>query len=92
MTMLVAASAGVSGYYKFRERSFNLQQTADSIEENTNAFHLGLAPYDSGDASVNLARLTDKVEALRVEQRRREQQLDPYFAGDRFRSVASGFA
>jgi len=76
LTMIVAASAGVSGYYKFRERSFNLQQTADSIEENTNAFRLGLTPYDSDDASVNLARLTDKVEALRVEQRRREQQLD----------------
>ncbi|MFJ3630392.1 DUF4231 domain-containing protein [Streptomyces albidoflavus] len=82
LTMVVAAAAGVSGYYKFRERSFNLQQTADSIEENTNAFHLGLAPYDSSDPAVNLGRLTDKVEKLRVEQRRREQQLDQPHEGD----------
>ncbi|WP_421111029.1 protein kinase domain-containing protein [Streptomyces sp. NEAU-S77] len=65
-----------------RERSFNLQQTADLIEENTNAFHLGLVPYDSDDASVNLARLTVKVEGLRVEQCRREQQLDQPHEGN----------
>lgn len=82
LTMVVAVAAGVSGYYKFRERSFNLQQTADSIEENTNAFHLGLAPYDSNDPAVNLGRLTDKVEKLRVEQRRREQQLDQPHEGN----------
>ncbi|MFF8619236.1 DUF4231 domain-containing protein [Streptomyces sp. NPDC015350] len=82
LTMVVAVAAGVSGYYKFRERSFNLQQTADSIEENTNAFHLGLAPYDSSDPAVNLGRLTDKVEKLRVEQRRREQQLDQPHEGN----------
>ncbi|WP_329386053.1 DUF4231 domain-containing protein [Streptomyces sp. NBC_01716] len=76
LTMLVAICAGVTGYYKFRERSFNLQQTADSIEEHANAFHLGLPPYDSTDPATNLALLTAKVESLRVEQRRREQQLD----------------
>ncbi|MGX8909645.1 DUF4231 domain-containing protein [Streptomyces netropsis] len=76
LTMLVAICAGITGYYKFRERSFNLQQTADSIEENANAFHLALPPYDSADPAANLALLTARVESLRVEQRRREQQLD----------------
>ncbi|MFJ4633604.1 DUF4231 domain-containing protein [Streptomyces sp. NPDC088847] len=76
LTMLVAVCAGITGYYKFRERSFNLQQTADSIEEHVNAFHLGLSPYDSSDSAANLALLTARVETLRVEQRRREQQLD----------------
>ncbi|MYV65964.1 DUF4231 domain-containing protein [Streptomyces sp. SID2131] len=76
LTMLVAISAGVTGYYKFRERSFNLQQTADSIEEHANAFHLALPPYDGADPAANLALLTARVESLRVEQRRREQQLD----------------
>lgn len=76
LTMLVAICAGITGYYKFRERSFNLQQTADSIEEHANAFRLGLAPYNGTDSAANLALLTAKVESLRVEQRRREQQLD----------------
>ncbi|MFF0714677.1 DUF4231 domain-containing protein [Streptomyces bauhiniae] len=76
LTMLVAVCAGITGYYKFRERSFNLQQTADSIEEHANAFRLGLPPYDSTDPAANLSLLTSKVETLRVEQRRREQQLD----------------
>ncbi|GHD63346.1 hypothetical protein GCM10010317_059700 [Streptomyces mirabilis] len=76
LTMLVAICAGITGYYKFRERSFNLQQTSDTIEEHANAFHLGLPPYDNTDPAANLALLTAKVETLRVEQRRREQQLD----------------
>lgn len=38
LTMLVAICAGITGYYKSRERSFNLQQTADSIEEHAHAF------------------------------------------------------
>ncbi|MBO1286146.1 MULTISPECIES: DUF4231 domain-containing protein [Streptomyces] len=76
LTMLIAICAGITGYYKFRERSFNLQQTADSMEEHANAFHLGLPPYDSADPAANLALLTARVETLRVEQRRREQQLD----------------
>ncbi|MGW9299472.1 hypothetical protein ACWHA3_01425 [Streptomyces cyaneofuscatus] len=76
LTMLVAICAGITGFYKFRERSFNLQQTADSIEEHANAFHLALPPYDNTDPAVNLALLTARVETLRVEQRRREQQLD----------------
>ncbi|MFK4106045.1 DUF4231 domain-containing protein [Streptomyces sp. NPDC019531] len=76
LTMMVAICAGITGYYKFRERSFNLQQTADSIEEHANAFHLGLPPYDGTDSAANLALLTAKVETLRVEQSRREQQLD----------------
>ncbi|WP_329228938.1 DUF4231 domain-containing protein [Streptomyces canus] len=76
LTMMVAICAGITGYYKFRERSFNLQQTADSIEEHANAFYLGLPPYDGTDSAANLALLTAKVEILRVEQRRREQQLD----------------
>lgn len=56
-----------------------MRQTADAIEEETNALALGVGEYrhftqDQGDEA--LAVFTQRVEALRNEQRRREQQLD----------------
>ncbi|MFJ3169705.1 DUF4231 domain-containing protein [Streptomyces roseus] len=71
----VGLSAGFTGYFKYRERSFYLQQTADTIEQHATAFDLGIPPY-TGTETENLVRLTTEVEALRVEQRKREQQLD----------------
>jgi hypothetical protein len=34
-----------TGYYKFRERSYFHQQTADAIEREANAVPLGIGPY-----------------------------------------------
>ncbi|MGW1145699.1 DUF4231 domain-containing protein [Streptomyces roseolilacinus] len=75
----VTVATAFSGYYKYRERSYFLRQTADAIEEETNALALGVGEYrhftqDQGDEA--LAVFTQRVEALRNEQRRREQQLD----------------
>lgn len=44
-SILVAVSAGFIGYFKYRERSFNLQQTADAIEQEYNALQLGIRYY-----------------------------------------------
>ncbi|WP_223832985.1 SLATT domain-containing protein [Streptomyces venezuelae] len=80
--LLIGLGAGVSvitstmGYYKFRERSFNLQQTADSIEQHLTALDLAIPPYGDSDEKQNLARFAETVESLRDEQRKREQQLD----------------
>ncbi|MFE3901347.1 SLATT domain-containing protein [Streptomyces sp. NPDC059153] len=63
------------GYFKPRERAFNLQQTADNIEQHVNAIDLGIAPYVQADAA-NLELFATNVENMRVEQRKREQQLD----------------
>ncbi|MEU7117092.1 SLATT domain-containing protein [Streptomyces zaomyceticus] len=71
ITVITAAN----GYFKPRERAFNLQQTADNIEQNVTALDLGIAPYTQEDA-VNLELFATTVESMRVEQRRREQQLD----------------
>ncbi|MFD5344279.1 SLATT domain-containing protein [Streptomyces anulatus] len=73
-TMSVITSA--MGYYKFRERSFNLQQTADSIAQHLSALDLSIAPYGDVDEAQNLMRFAETVELLRDEQRKREQQLD----------------
>lgn len=76
LSLAVGISAGFTGYFKYRERSFYLQQTADSIEQNTSAFELGIPPYDDADEGKNLYRLAKEIELLRVEQRKRQQQLD----------------
>ncbi|WDT52556.1 hypothetical protein [Streptomyces sp. G7(2002)] len=64
------------GDARFAERGFNLQQTADPIEQHVTALDLAIAPYNLGDEKENLRLFAENVEALRVEQRKREQQLD----------------
>ncbi|MEU6605609.1 DUF4231 domain-containing protein [Streptomyces shenzhenensis] len=75
LSFSVGVAAGFTGYFKYRERSFYLQQTADAIEQHATAFELGIPPY-TGEENENLSKLTKEVENLRVEQRKREQQLD----------------
>ncbi|MEV7445633.1 DUF4231 domain-containing protein [Streptomyces sp. NPDC091204] len=72
----VTVVTAAAGYFKPRERAFNLQQTADSIEQHATAIELGIAPYGDADEVANLKSFTTTVEALRAEQRMREQQLD----------------
>ncbi|GAA4658689.1 hypothetical protein GCM10023347_07490 [Streptomyces chumphonensis] len=75
----VTLAAAFTGYYKYRERSYFLLQTADAIEEETNAFTLGVGPYSDFDADQEqqaLKLFTQRVEEHRNEQRRRQQQLD----------------
>jgi hypothetical protein len=76
LSFTVGVSAGFVGYFKYRERAFYLQQTADDIEEQMNAYRLGLHPYDKGTEDERIGLLTKQVEVIRVAQKRREQQLD----------------
>ncbi|MER6535132.1 DUF4231 domain-containing protein [Streptomyces sp900105755] len=73
----VGLAAGFTGYFKFRERSFYLQQTADSIEEEYDAVNLKVGRYKgSADDAAALLDFTDRVETLKNDQRKRQQQLD----------------
>ncbi|MGY3676921.1 hypothetical protein ACVWXU_000544 [Streptomyces sp. TE33382] len=75
----ITVAAMFTGYYKFRERSYFLQQTADAIEEEANAVRLGIGHYGEygpGRADEAQKLFTQRVEAHRNEQRRRQQQLD----------------
>ncbi|MGW2038482.1 DUF4231 domain-containing protein [Streptomyces virginiae] len=72
----VSLTTAVTGYFKYRERAFNLQQTSDAIEQHVTAFDLAIAPYNQKDEAANLEKLAENVEALRVEQRKRQQQLE----------------
>lgn len=79
----VTVITSVMGYFKFKERGFNLQQTADSIEQEVTALDLAIPPYNLPDEKENLELFAERVEALRIEQRKREQQLDQPHQGQR---------
>ncbi|MFF8677231.1 DUF4231 domain-containing protein [Streptomyces sp. NPDC015237] len=73
----VGLAAGFTGYFKFRERSFYLQQTADSIEEEYDAVNLKVGRYKgTADDAAALLDFTERVEILKNDQRKRQQQLD----------------
>ncbi|WP_301128606.1 SLATT domain-containing protein [Streptomyces cacaoi] len=75
----ITLATAFTGYYKYRERSYFLLQTADAIEEEANAFALGIGRYgDFGQDQEEqaLKQFTQRVEEHRNEQRRRQQQLD----------------
>lgn len=79
ISFAITLASAITGYYKYRERSYFLQETADSIEEEANALTLGVGEYSeygSDQEDQALARFTQHVEKLRNEQRRRQQQLD----------------
>ncbi|WP_157881973.1 SLATT domain-containing protein [Streptomyces rubellomurinus] len=76
LSLLVGGSTGFMGYYKFRERSFYLQQSADQVEAEHNAMILSVGDYRGLSQPEALARLVERVEQIRNEQRRRQQQLD----------------
>ncbi|MFE9423949.1 DUF4231 domain-containing protein [Kitasatospora sp. NPDC006697] len=78
----VGISAGVTGYFKFRERGYNLQSTADEIEKHYNASQFMLDEYAGSDPSnppaedERLRMFARFVERLKEEQRKRELQLE----------------
>ncbi|MEW2476154.1 DUF4231 domain-containing protein [Micromonospora gifhornensis] len=72
----VGLSAGFTGYFKYHERSFNSQQTADAIEREYEAVELRVGKYAGLDEAKAYALFADTVERLRDEQNKRQQQLD----------------
>ncbi|MCG5439243.1 DUF4231 domain-containing protein [Micromonospora foliorum] len=90
LTAFISITAGLAAYFKFRERGYNLQSTADEIEKHYNATQFRLGEYGAGDAeagdpksdagteaeAARLRRFAENVERLRDEQRKRELQLE----------------
>jgi hypothetical protein len=75
-TFSVGVAAGFAGYFKFRERSFYLQLTADSIEQELSAVTLGIGRYRDKPEDDTLTEFTEQTELLKIEQRKRQQQLE----------------
>jgi len=77
LTLLVGVASGFLGYFKYKERSFYLQQTADSIEEEWEAFEVGVGRYKYIKSERDrLAEFSDQVHRLKSEQKKRQQNLE----------------
>ncbi|MFC5290605.1 SLATT domain-containing protein [Actinokineospora guangxiensis] len=83
VTALVSISAGLTGYFKFRERGYNEQSTADDIERHYNAVQFRIGEYQlaGGESEeeaekIRLRKFAENVEKLKEEQRKRELQLE----------------
>ena len=76
LTLLVSIAATLSTNFNLRERSNNLQRVADEIEHHYRAVELRLGEYRDVDESTALRALAEHVEGLRLEQGRRERELN----------------
>lgn len=77
VTFAVGISSGFMGYFKYKERSFYLQQTADTIESEWEAFDVGVGRYKRiSDEEEALAEFVDELHRLKAEQKKREQNLE----------------
>lgn len=77
ITFFVGVSSGFMGYYKYKERSFYLQQTADAIEHEWEAFEVGVGRYKRAkDEDQALSDFVEEVHRLKSEQRKRQQNLE----------------
>ncbi|MER6273946.1 DUF4231 domain-containing protein [Streptomyces sp900105755] len=71
VSFAITVAAMFTGYYKFRERGYFLQQTADAIEQEANAVTLGIGPYSEFGEDREAEAL--KLFTQRVEDHRNEQ-------------------
>ncbi|HEX6359210.1 DUF4231 domain-containing protein [Actinophytocola sp.] len=77
VSLAVGISSGFMGYYKYKERSFYLQQTADAIEHEWEAFEVGVGRYKYCDTEeIALKEFVEEVHRLKSEQRKRQQNLE----------------
>lgn len=80
VTFTVGIASGFMGYFKYKERSFYLQQTADAIEQEWEAVQVGVGRYknitgeDREDKA--LAEFVEEVHRLKSEQKKRQQNLE----------------
>lgn len=77
VTFLVGIASGFMGYFKYKERSFYLQQTADAIEAEWEAVEVGVGRYKRiKDEGEQLAEFVEEVHRLKSEQKKRQQNLE----------------
>ncbi|MER6114032.1 DUF4231 domain-containing protein [Streptomyces hirsutus] len=76
LSAIVSISAGIISYFKFRERSMNLQQTADSIDLELQAFDLNIRRYRNLSPEEAAGYFAEEIERIKEEQRKKELQLE----------------
>jgi hypothetical protein len=76
ITFIVGMASGLAAYFKFKDRGFYSQQTANSIEQEIAAYQLGIGRYKRIAQQDARLEFLETVHRLRVEQENREQNLD----------------
>ncbi|NYH80520.1 hypothetical protein FHR84_003877 [Actinopolyspora biskrensis] len=78
LSLVVALTAAVSGYGKYRERSVNLQVTADALEREYHSVELRVGKYGRfEDERAAYAEFAHEAEVLLDEHAKRQQQVGP---------------
>ncbi|UOT04481.1 DUF4231 domain-containing protein [Rhodococcus opacus] len=76
ISLIVGISAGFAGYFKFRERSYYLNSTADAIEHEVVEFEQGIGRYRNREPEEALKEFISETHRLRKEQKKQQQDLD----------------
>lgn len=75
-SLAIGIASGFAGYWKYKERSFYAQQTADLIEHEIESFDLEIGRYETGSAGDKNLSFSKEILRLRQDQKMREQNLD----------------
>jgi len=85
-SLAIGIASGFAGYWKYKERSFYAQQTADLIEHEIESFDLEIGRYESGSPEGKNLAFSKEILRLRQDQKMREQNLDqPSSSGEESR-------
>jgi DNA-binding transcriptional MerR regulator len=76
LSFVVSFLTAVITLFRPRERGFNLQQTADAIQYEIDCSSKKIYGYKGLTNEERFIRLSEEVERLRNEQRKRQQQLE----------------
>ncbi|GCE04708.1 DUF4231 domain-containing protein [Dictyobacter aurantiacus] len=78
LSFIVSLITAIMGFFKFRERSYHMQQTADYIEQEKTALELGIRHYKEyrNKPDEAFSEFAERVEQSREEQTKRQQQLE----------------
>lgn len=76
LTFVVGTASGLAAIFKFKDRSFYAQQTANAMEQEIDAHNLGIGRYRPLEPEEAQSILLEELHRLRKEQEAREQNLD----------------
>ncbi|MBB6121917.1 hypothetical protein [Nocardiopsis algeriensis] len=80
-SLAIGIASGFAGYWKYKERSFYAQQTADLVEHEIESFDLEVGRYESGEEDSKVLTFSKEIIRLRQDQKMREQNLDQPSSG-----------
>lgn len=80
-SLAIGIASGFAGYWKYKERSFYAQQTADLIEHEIESFDLEVGRYKEESEDENNLAFSKEILRLRQDQRMRQQNLDQPSSG-----------